>query len=132
MIRLATAHAKLRFSKEVETSDIDVAIQMLNASIFQEFERPIKEEVESDEDEDMYNEDEVIKVRGTRTRQSREDKDKENINMKQELPPVKDEEDAPKKTNGRLRSGRSQVKSQEEESEPIEKSKKRMKIDTSE
>lgn len=51
--------------------------------------------------------------------------------MKQELP-IKDEEEGPKKTNGRFRSGRSQVKSQEEESEPIEKSKKRMKIDTSE
>lgn len=30
MIRLATAHAKLRFSKEVDTSDIDVAVKMLN------------------------------------------------------------------------------------------------------
>jgi DNA replication licensing factor MCM3 len=34
MIRLATAHAKLRFSKEVETTDIEVAVKMLNYSIF--------------------------------------------------------------------------------------------------
>jgi DNA replication licensing factor MCM3 len=34
MIRLATAHAKLRFSKEVETSDIDIAVNLLNTSIF--------------------------------------------------------------------------------------------------
>jgi DNA replication licensing factor MCM3 len=34
MIRLATAHAKLRLSKTVEPSDIDVAVQLLNGSIF--------------------------------------------------------------------------------------------------
>ena len=36
MIRLATAHAKLRLSKTVEGSDIDTACQLLNNSIFQE------------------------------------------------------------------------------------------------
>lgn len=36
MIRLATAHAKLRASKTVEMSDFDVANKMLNASIFNE------------------------------------------------------------------------------------------------
>ena len=54
MIRLATAHAKLRFSKEVETSDIDVAVKMLNHSIFQENIGAVKEEQE--EDEDVYDE----------------------------------------------------------------------------
>ena len=34
MIRLATAHAKLRISKVVEPSDIDVACGLLNNSIF--------------------------------------------------------------------------------------------------
>jgi len=34
MIRLATAHAKLRLSKVVEPSDIDVAVELLNTSIF--------------------------------------------------------------------------------------------------
>lgn len=55
MIRLATAHAKLRFSKEVETSDIDVAVSMLNYSIFQEGMNTVKEEPE-DEEEDVYQE----------------------------------------------------------------------------
>ena len=34
MIRIATAHAKLRFSKNVEPEDIDIAVQLLNTSIF--------------------------------------------------------------------------------------------------
>ena len=34
MIRLATAHAKLRLSKSVEEIDIDIACQLLNNSIF--------------------------------------------------------------------------------------------------
>lgn len=34
MIRLATAHAKLRMSKQVTTSDIDVAVNLINLSIF--------------------------------------------------------------------------------------------------
>jgi DNA replication licensing factor MCM3 len=73
MIRLATAHAKLRFSKEVETSDIDIAVNLLNTSIFQENLSTVKEEIaeEEDEDEEMNDEEEVIKVRGTRSRQER-------------------------------------------------------------
>ena len=54
MIRLATAHAKLRLSKTVEPSDIDIACALLNSSIFQETTNPIKEEPESDEEEDKY------------------------------------------------------------------------------
>jgi DNA replication licensing factor MCM3 len=70
MIRLSTAHAKLRFSKEVETSDIDIAVNLLNTSIFQENLSSVKEEIEAeDEDEEMHgDEDEVIKVKGTRSR----------------------------------------------------------------
>lgn len=34
MIRLATSHAKLRLSKTVETSDIDIAVNLLNETIF--------------------------------------------------------------------------------------------------
>lgn len=36
MIRLATAHSKLRLSKLVATSDIDVAVNLIHLSIFGE------------------------------------------------------------------------------------------------
>ena len=58
MIRLSTAHAKLRLSKHVEETDIDIACQLLNNSIFQETIHPVKEEVEEeDDDEDEEPED---------------------------------------------------------------------------
>lgn len=34
IIRLATAHAKLRMSLKIEQSDIDIAIKMIHLSIF--------------------------------------------------------------------------------------------------
>ena len=36
MIRLSTAHAKLRLSKRVQTSDIDIAVDLVHLSIFGE------------------------------------------------------------------------------------------------
>lgn len=57
LIRLATAHAKLRLSKQVETDDIDVAARLLHSSIFQEELETIKEE---DDDED-----EVVQINTT-------------------------------------------------------------------
>ena len=49
MIRLATAHAKLRLNKTVESTDIDIACTLLNNSIFQENSREIKEEEPEEE-----------------------------------------------------------------------------------
>ena len=59
LIRLSTAHAKLRLSKFVETSDIDVAVGLLNNSIFQETLKIIKEEDEEDEEEKY---DDVVQI----------------------------------------------------------------------
>jgi DNA replication licensing factor MCM3 len=72
MIRLATAHAKLRLSKHVEPSDIETAAFLLNNSIFQETtNKPKKyesEESDSDEDEPMNVED-TYKNRPSKSRQ---------------------------------------------------------------
>ena len=70
IIRLSTAHAKLRFSKNVETGDVDVVMQMILNSIFQENSKKVEPEVV--EDEEMQDqEEEVIKNRSTRTRRAR-------------------------------------------------------------
>ena len=50
MIRLATAHSKLRLSKRVETTDIDVAVNLVHLSIFGE---QMDEEDENDDDKDL-------------------------------------------------------------------------------
>ena len=77
MIRLSTAHAKLRLSKVVEPSDIDIACGLLNNSIFQENIHQIKEEPEEDDEED------VIKVQTTSSRTQRA---AQRSNVKSELP----------------------------------------------
>lgn len=59
MIRLATAHAKLRLAKTIETSDIDLAVELLRLSIFNERQA----EKQEPEDEEM----------------EQEEQDKENI-----------------------------------------------------
>jgi len=51
IIRLSTAHAKLRFSKVVEINDVDVAITLLKQAIFQE--HLDRREAEIDEDGDV-------------------------------------------------------------------------------
>lgn len=51
IIRLSTAHAKLRFSKNVEITDVDVAITMLREAIFQEHLEKKQENEEMDEEE---------------------------------------------------------------------------------
>lgn len=52
MIRLATAHSKLRLSKVVETKDIDIAVNLIHLSIFGQS----TDEDEEEENEDMEDE----------------------------------------------------------------------------
>jgi DNA replication licensing factor MCM3 len=51
MIRLATAHSKLRLSKIVATSDIDIAVNLIHLSIFGE-----EMAEDGDDDEGMQDE----------------------------------------------------------------------------
>ena len=48
IIRLATAHAKLRMSKTIEKSDVNIAVNMIHLSIF-------GEELDSENDENNNN-----------------------------------------------------------------------------
>lgn len=48
MIRLATAHSKLRMSRSVTNSDIDIAVDLINISLFG---KSINEEEDNDEEE---------------------------------------------------------------------------------
>jgi DNA replication licensing factor MCM3 len=48
LIRLATAHSKLRMAKAVSTSDLDVAVNLIHLSIFGE----IMDNEEEEEDDD--------------------------------------------------------------------------------
>ena len=62
IIRLATAHAKLRLSKTVDMNDIEVAMTLMNETLFQSREEKQQAEEEEEEDEDMYDEEEAEKA----------------------------------------------------------------------
>lgn len=71
MIRLATAHSKLRASKTVEMTDVDIAYGMLKASIFNEQMDKKPEHVKADEEMEDESE-EVIPTARSRARNKRE------------------------------------------------------------
>jgi DNA replication licensing factor MCM3 len=139
MIRLATAHAKLRLSKVVESSDIDIAASLLNMSIFQETTKAIKEEPE-EEDEESEEEDpsEERKNDGRRNQGKNTRSDRmaaRNGGMKDEppspkkggqKPSVKREEPSPQKGSMRTRASPQKPPAADEDSQPPSK---RMKVD---
>ena len=55
LLRLATAHAKLRISKIVEKEDVEIALRLVNYSIFREAH---EDDEEVPRDEEMASEDE--------------------------------------------------------------------------
>lgn len=135
MIRLATAHAKLRLSKQVEETDIDVACQLLNNSIFQESIHPVKEEPE-EEDDDEDEDDEPSEERKGPTAGNKPSSRSERMaarNMKDEYqPPSPSKKPQVKKESQASPGKKSAAKSpgkQEPEESPSQPSSKRVKLD---
>ena len=62
LIRLATAHAKLRMSKTIDQSDVGIAAQLLNETIFREEVRPQRQAVKNEEMESDSSDEEKIPV----------------------------------------------------------------------
>lgn len=76
LLRLATAHAKLSLSKEVDIKDIDMAMKLLNMTIFRE---ELQDEVDPKADAEMEEEqadekDEVVPLAQKSNRALRRDK----------------------------------------------------------
>lgn len=106
LIRLATAHAKLRLSKFVETADIDVAVGLLNNSIFQEELKVIKEEDEEEDDNEKENE--LVQINTGNSRSKRmEAKNNQNLKSEDHSPfkKIKKEDKSPAKPNSKKNNG---------------------------
>ena len=89
MLRLATAHAKLRQSKSVDTDDIDIAVKLLRMTIFQEKEEPeVKPDLQMKVDEEQ--EDEQLPI-SRRTQRSNARNANQNMNKAKDVaePPAK-------------------------------------------
>jgi DNA replication licensing factor MCM3 len=76
LLRLATAHAKLSLKKEVGAEDIDMALKLLNMTIFRE---ELQDEVEDKADAEMDEEpvedkEEVVPLAQKSSRAMRRDK----------------------------------------------------------
>lgn len=82
LIRLATAHAKLRMSKTIDQDDIGIAAQLLNETIFREEVRPVKQEVKNEEMESESDEEKIPVSK--RNKRKRPDEIEDDV--KKELP----------------------------------------------
>ena len=127
IIRLATAHAKMRLSKKVEEDDIDVAAKLLNSTIFQEDTFAIKEEDDDSDDgievKKLPSNNRSQRMQGRSNNQSaqkndfsklREQKMKHEYGIAQDFDEQNDQDLDSKKPIGDIRAGRKRTATKKE------------------
>ncbi|CAI5757977.1 unnamed protein product [Candida verbasci] len=99
LIRLATAHAKVRLSKTVDIKDAKVAEEMLRFALFKEVAKKTKKKARndvelSDSESESESEEEVVIPRTTRrTRQQAREQQEEPEQVQEEIPEISEELD---------------------------------------
>ncbi|CAI2385130.1 unnamed protein product [Moneuplotes crassus] len=97
LIRLATAHAKLRLSKVVEVEDMQEALHLLNFSIFTHDDNDVKKEsapIEEDKEETKE-----YGLRSSKRNKSRDHPNGENVDLDAARKRKRDVKDGPHKEN---------------------------------
>ena len=87
MIRLATAHAKLRLAQNVEITDLDLALKLLNMTIFREEEqeeRPQGDDEMADEEAAEPENDQVVPLKDKSGRSARRERREKQGNRDEE------------------------------------------------
>lgn len=91
LIRLATAHAKVRLSKKIEEIDVKNATELLTYSLYNETEE--EENEEFDEDENNMEIDKEDKKKSSKKKEGKEDKDINNKSNKKSKKKDKSEDE---------------------------------------
>lgn len=125
LIRLASAHAKLRLSKKVEKTDCFVALNLLKFALFNEL-------MDSEEEEEVrnqlkINEEEIEKKTAEKSSQS-----KGGYSLRGTMTPKKLEEEIEKEVKIKTASGKKPTKDEDSSSKQLKRKMKQIKLDEDE